>query len=198
MCENTDKQICNKFFFKLGKTGTETYEMMKTAFGDEAMSRSRVFEWFRPFKEGRQSVNSDPRSGRPSTSRIEDKIAQVKAVVRSDRRLTVREIAQECQISVGSCDEILRKDLNMRRVSAKFVPRLLTEDKQFQRLATSLSQDEEPLKRTTVSGHCNHNTEFDTAELQEIPKSEFQKWFEDWKHCWTKCVTTNAAYFEGY
>ncbi|GFT02829.1 protein GVQW3 [Trichonephila clavipes] len=111
--------------------------MMKTAFGDEAMSHARVFEWLRRFKEGRQSVNSDPRSGHPSTSRNEDKIAQVKAVVRSYRCLTVREIAQECHIFIGSCDEILRKDLNMRRVSAKFVPRLLTEDQQFQRLATS-------------------------------------------------------------
>ncbi|GFV22396.1 protein GVQW3 [Trichonephila clavipes] len=153
MCENTDQRICIKFFFKIGKTGTETYEMMKTAFGDEAMSRARVFEWFRPFKKGRQSMISNPRSGHPSTSRNEDKIAQVKAVVRTDRRLTVREIAQECYISVGSCDEILRKDLNMRRVSAKFVPRLLTEDQQFQRLATSLSQDQEHRKRTPVSGH---------------------------------------------
>ncbi|GFW11388.1 protein GVQW3 [Trichonephila clavipes] len=101
MCENTDQRICIKFCFKLGKTGTETYEMMKTAFGDEAMSRAWVFEWFRPFKEVRQSVNSDPRSGRPSTSRNEDKIAQVKAVMCSDRHLTVREIAQECYISVG-------------------------------------------------------------------------------------------------
>ncbi|GFX60846.1 protein GVQW3 [Trichonephila clavipes] len=94
--------------------GTETYEMIKTAFGDEAMSRARVFECFRRFKEGRQLVNSDPRSGRPSNSRNEDKIAQMKAVVLSDRRLTVREIAQECHISVVSCDEIMRKDLNMR------------------------------------------------------------------------------------
>ncbi|GFU32120.1 hypothetical protein TNCV_3833561 [Trichonephila clavipes] len=57
MCENTDQRICIKFCFKLGKTDTETYEMMKTAFGDEAMSRARVFKWFLPFKEGRQSVN---------------------------------------------------------------------------------------------------------------------------------------------
>ncbi|GFU34574.1 protein GVQW3 [Trichonephila clavipes] len=152
MCENTDQRICIKFCFKLSKTGIETYEIMKTAFGVEAMSRARVFEWFRPFKGGRQSVNSGPRSGRPSTSRNEDKIAQVENVVRSDR-LTVREIAQDCHISVGSCDEILRKDLNMHRVSAKFVPRLLSEDQQFQRLATSLSQDQEHLKRTPVSGH---------------------------------------------
>ncbi|GFW31603.1 HTH_48 domain-containing protein [Trichonephila clavipes] len=109
--------------------------------------------WTPGVKEGRQSVNSDPRSGRPSTSRNEDKIAQVKAVVCSDHRLIVREIAQEYHISVESCDEILRKDLNMRRVSAKFVLRLLTEDQQFQRLATSLSQDQEHLKRTPVSGH---------------------------------------------
>ena len=99
------------------------------------MSRARVFEWFRRFKEDRQSVNSDPCSGRPSNSRNEKKIAQVKAVVLSDRRLTVQKIAQECDISVGSCDEILRKNLNMRRVSTKLVPCLLTEDQQFQRLA---------------------------------------------------------------
>ncbi|GFT46665.1 protein GVQW3 [Trichonephila clavipes] len=137
MYENTDQRICIKFCFTLGTTFTETYEMMKTAFGDEAMIRARVFEWFRRFKESRQSVNSDPRSGRPSTSRNDHKIAQVKAVVHSDRRLTVQKIAQECHISVGSCDEILRKNLNMRRVSEKFVSRLLTEDQQFQRLATS-------------------------------------------------------------
>ncbi|GFT50727.1 protein GVQW3 [Trichonephila clavipes] len=127
--------------------------MMKTAFGKEAMSRVRVFEWFWTFKEGRQSMNSNPHSGRPSTSSNEDKIAQVKAVVRSERRLTVREIAQECHISEGSCDEIFRKDLSMRRVSEKFVPRLLTDDEQFQRLAIFLSQDQEHLKRTPVSGH---------------------------------------------
>ncbi|GFV03407.1 protein GVQW3 [Trichonephila clavipes] len=120
----------------------------ETAFGEEAISRAWVFEWFRPFKEGCQSVNSDPRSGRPFTSRNEDKIAQVKAVESSDRRLTVREIAQECHISVGSCDKILRKDLNMRRVSAKFVPRLLTEDQQFQRLATLF-----PKIKNTLKGH---------------------------------------------
>ncbi|GFT32320.1 HTH_48 domain-containing protein [Trichonephila clavipes] len=112
MCENTDQQICMKFCVKLGKTGTETYEMKKTAFGENAMSRARFFEWLRRFKEDRQSVNRRSLIWTPFWT-------------------------PECHISVGSCDEILRKDLNMRRVSAKFLPRLLTEDQQFQRLATS-------------------------------------------------------------
>lgn len=104
MTENIEQRICIKFCFKLGKTGTETYEMMKTAFADEAMSRARVFEWFRRFKEGRESADSDPRSGRPSTSRNENMIARVNALVRSDRRLTVREIAEECEISTAEND----------------------------------------------------------------------------------------------
>jgi len=60
-------------------------------------------------------------------------IAKVRTVVRSNRRLTVREIADDCGISVGSCDAILTDDLHMKRVCAKFVPRLLTDDQCEQR-----------------------------------------------------------------
>ena len=66
------------------------------------MGRAQVFEWFRRFKEGRTSVESDSRSGRPSTSRNEEVIAKVRTIVRNNRRLTVREIADDCGISVGS------------------------------------------------------------------------------------------------
>ena len=80
------------------------------------MGRTQVFDWFRPFKEGRTSVESDPRSGRPSTSRNGEMIAKVRTVVRNNRRLTVREIAGDCGISMGSCDAILTDDLHMKRV----------------------------------------------------------------------------------
>ena len=71
------------------------------------MGSTQVFEWFRRFKEGRTSVERDPRSGRPSTSRNEEMIAKVRTIVRNNRRLTVREIADDCEISVGSCDAVL-------------------------------------------------------------------------------------------
>jgi len=59
--------------------------------------------------------------------------AKVRTIVRNNRRLTVREIADDCGISVGSCDAILTDDLHMKRVCAKFVPRLLTDDQREQR-----------------------------------------------------------------
>ena len=60
-------------------------------------------------------------------------IAKVRTIVCNNRRLTAREIADGCGISVGSCDAILTDDLHMKRVCAKFVPRLLTDDQHEQR-----------------------------------------------------------------
>ena len=51
-------------------------------------------------------------------------------LVRASRRLTVRELAEECGISVGFCHHILTEELKMHRVAAKFVPRLMTSDQQ--------------------------------------------------------------------
>jgi len=106
MCESTEQLICIKFCFKIGKTATETYQLLQQAFGEDAMGRTQVFDWFRPLKESRTSVESELRLGRPSTSKNEEIIAKVRTVVDNNRRLTVREIADDCGISVGSCDAI--------------------------------------------------------------------------------------------
>jgi len=133
MCESTEQRICIKFCFKIGEPATEAYQLLQKAYSEEAMGRTQVSDWFHRFKEGRTSVESDPRSGRPSTSRNEEMIAKVRTIVRNNRRLTVREIAEDCGISVGSCDAILTDNLHMKRVCAKFVSRLLTDDQREQR-----------------------------------------------------------------
>ena len=46
MAEVDEQRVCIKFCVRLGKTGSETFEMLKQAFGDSCMSRSRTFEWF--------------------------------------------------------------------------------------------------------------------------------------------------------
>ena len=89
MCESTEQHSCITFCFKIGKTATETYQLLQQPYGEDAMGRTQVFDWFRRFKEGRTSVESDPRSGRPSTSRNEEMMSKVRTIVRSNRRLTV-------------------------------------------------------------------------------------------------------------
>jgi len=50
------QRVCVKFCCKLGQTFSETFEMLKQAFGDEAMSRTQTRQWYRRFKESRTSV----------------------------------------------------------------------------------------------------------------------------------------------
>jgi len=52
--------------------------------------------------------------------------------------LTIREISEDLNISYGSVQNILTTDLNMRRVSVKFVPCALTVKQKQQLLSISL------------------------------------------------------------
>ena len=83
------------------------------------------------------SVGEDPKPGRPSTSTNEDHVDRVRAVIRGNRRLTVREVAEEVGISIRSCHQIFTQKLKIRRVSAKFVPRLLSDDQKENRAEIS-------------------------------------------------------------
>jgi hypothetical protein len=76
-----EQKVDIKFCVKLGTTPTETYEMLQTVYGDEALSRSSVFEWFKLFEDGRENLQDDPRSGRPSTSRNADTITNIHEMV---------------------------------------------------------------------------------------------------------------------
>ena len=59
MADLREQRACIKFCFKLGKTVTECYEMLKTAFGEQAMGRSQILQWFSRFKAGRTSTDMD-------------------------------------------------------------------------------------------------------------------------------------------
>jgi len=65
-----------------------------------------------------------PPPGRLSTSHTEKTTAHVREIIRADQRLTIREFAED-GIAFGTCQKILTEDLQIRHVSAKFVPHLL-------------------------------------------------------------------------
>ena len=66
--------------------------MIQKAFVDESMGITQIKEWYMPFRNGRTSVDSDPRSGRPSLTTTPENIESVRLAIEGDRRLTVREI----------------------------------------------------------------------------------------------------------
>ena len=79
------------------------------------------------FSEGRESVTDEDSSGLSATSRTEENIEKVRQIVRANRWLTVRGIAEQTNIDRETVRKILTEDLDMRKVCAKVVPKELTE-----------------------------------------------------------------------
>ena len=99
MTESIEQRYCIKFCQKLYNNQTETIQKIQQAFGDKALNQTQTKEWFNHFKNGRMSVESEARSGRPSTSQNGKVIQKFRRIVMENRRLTPREIAEEVGIS---------------------------------------------------------------------------------------------------
>lgn len=128
-----EQRVNLKFLVKLKKTATEAYAMLKEVYGNECLSRTQTFEWFKRFKEGRETTKDDRRPGRPSTSKTDENIDKIGKLIRADRRLTIRALAEMTGIGKESVRQILHESFNMRKVCAKMVPKLLTPDQKESR-----------------------------------------------------------------
>jgi transposase len=65
---------------------------MLALYGARTMHQRKIYEWIESFKEGRTSVMDENRPGRPLTSRTDQHIQRVDALIREDRRLTLEHV----------------------------------------------------------------------------------------------------------
>jgi hypothetical protein len=97
--------------------------MLQSVYGVDVSSRSSVFEWFKRFEDGREDLQDDPRSGRPSASRNLDTVANIREMVTRGRQWALR------------IHQILHEDLR-KKFCAKFVPHRLTDEQKHRRLTS--------------------------------------------------------------
>ena len=126
--DTLEERYAIKFCFKLGKNATETYGMLQTAFRPCCMNRAPVFEWHKRFKEGRESVRDKVRCGRSKEVTTPELIGQIKNFKDKDCRVSIETISAQFDVSVGTVHTIIHEELKMRKIYAKFVPRVLRED----------------------------------------------------------------------
>ncbi|UYV67946.1 hypothetical protein LAZ67_5002570 [Cordylochernes scorpioides] len=113
-----DQRTCIKFCVKNEIKCADAFRMLTVAYGEATLDRSNVYRWYKMFSEGREDVNDEERAGRPSTSTTDEKINEVVKMILANRRITVREVDEDLNISIGSCHSIFINDLGMRRVAA--------------------------------------------------------------------------------
>ncbi|UYV74744.1 hypothetical protein LAZ67_12000768 [Cordylochernes scorpioides] len=69
-------------------------------------------------RPSREDVNDEERAGRPSTSTTDEKIYEVEKMILANHRITVREVAEDLNISIGSCHSIFINDFDEKESGA--------------------------------------------------------------------------------
>ncbi|KAJ8942411.1 hypothetical protein NQ318_014458 [Aromia moschata] len=129
-----EQRVNLKLLVKLGKSFAEAYVVLKEVYENECLSRAHVFEWFKLFKEGCETTEKDPHPERPSTLKMDEHIEKIGKLIREDRRLSIRGLAEITGIDKECVRQILHESFNMRKVYAKIVPKLLTPEQMKSRM----------------------------------------------------------------
>ena len=130
-----------RYLYLKGKTGKEIHGELADVYGSS--SYAQVKFWVGECKRGRTSLEDEARSGRPLDATDEEMCKKVRDLVYSERRIQVEEIKQALSISHGSVSTISHDRLGMRKLTARWVPKSLSD----QQMATRASVCSALLKR---------------------------------------------------
>ncbi|GFS54198.1 HTH_48 domain-containing protein [Trichonephila clavipes] len=77
-----------RFLTAKNVSAAEINRQISDVYGQNAMSNSKVHKWVRAFKDGRENVHDEPRSGRSSVI-TDDLVNAVDEKIREDRQFTI-------------------------------------------------------------------------------------------------------------
>ena len=89
------------------------------------------------YKRGDFSTCDAPRPGRTKTVTTPEIIDQIHELILEDRRISDKSTAEQLDISCERVGSIIHEDLDMRKLSAKWVPKYLNTDEKRQRCQSS-------------------------------------------------------------
>ena len=120
---------------KLGCSLKKLMTEISTAFGPSCVSYDTVRWWKKKFESGVESI----KNGRPKSASRKEIVSKIKEIIEGDARFTVRDIARKVGISLSMVHLILKKHLKVRKISARWVPHLLTDEQKRQRVKVAKS-----------------------------------------------------------
>ncbi|GFN76157.1 histone-lysine N-methyltransferase SETMAR [Plakobranchus ocellatus] len=121
------------FLFAKGTKCSVIYREIVENYSEPAMSMTQVYQWCSWFKDGRTSLQDEPRSGRPNTANNDWNTARADELIKVDRRVKLKEISLKLDISKTNFYEIVHDKLGYRKISARWVPKMLSDEHKRQR-----------------------------------------------------------------
>ena len=105
---------------------TEIHADLQKVYGNGALKYATVCEWVRRFNDGQESIENDPRMGRPVSVLTEKIVATVKTSIEEDAHYTVQEIKELSGIHSSSVLKILHERLGLGKICMR--PHSLTDE----------------------------------------------------------------------
>ena len=127
------RAVIKFFFFLQSKAPKEIHAILKETLGEHAPSYATVKNCVAQFKCGDFSTCFAPRPGRHKTVTTTEIIDQIHELILEDGRIAAKPIAEQLGISRERVGSIIHEDLDMRKLSAKWVPKCLNADPKRQR-----------------------------------------------------------------
>jgi len=115
----------------------EIYAILIETLGEHAPSYATVKNWLAQFKRGNFPTFAAPRPGRPKIMTIPKIINHIHELILEDGRISAKSIAEKLGISRERVGYIILEDLDMRKLSAKWVLKCLNADQKHQRRQSS-------------------------------------------------------------
>ncbi|XP_063362897.1 histone-lysine N-methyltransferase SETMAR-like [Cydia amplana] len=137
--EKTEVRAVIKYFCLKKMCTKDIYAELVGTLGKSAPPYSTVARWSKEFNLGRTSTQDEHREGRPSVAITGENVKKIHDLVLTDRRMTIRHLVELTGISYGSIQRILTDELHMKKVSARWVPRMLTAEQKKIRCEISKS-----------------------------------------------------------
>jgi len=116
------------FFFLQGKAPKEIRAILRETLGEHAPSYATVKNWVAQFKHGDFSTCDAPRPGRPKTVTTSEIIDQIHELILENGRISAKSVAEQQGISHERVGSIIHEDLDVQKLSAKWVPICLKAD----------------------------------------------------------------------
>src|SRR6478609_4556148 len=99
-----------EFLTKEGATAKNISDRLKIVYGENSLSYTSVRSWVVHFKNGNDDICDKPRSGRPSSAATADNKATVDGLIRFDRRVSCRIIAESLGIGHSTVHTFVNLD----------------------------------------------------------------------------------------
>ena len=135
---NIETRAVIKFvFFLQGKVPKEIHDILTETLRKHAPSYATIKNWVAQFKRGDFSTCDAPHPGRPKTVTTPVIIDQMHELILEDHWILAKSIAEQLGISLERVASIIYEDLDMQKLSAKWVLKCLNVDQKRQQCQSS-------------------------------------------------------------